>query len=426
LVNVTINQTVDMASERQIRERKGLPMCVTPNGVSVGRRYFALWTRPGDMPRWQRFRRWIAGVDASDRKPLFSTMRRSTKPKPPGLTALEALPVSSNPNDFHVLATKERDSADVESLSLGEWIATSGAAFSTGLGRASSLGLSLFLGLVNIRLGYWWDSGIRQEERPGEYPQSLWRRLKRFPTTLFRAQSMLLTEWRGRFYGPARWFWYLSDGGHFENTGLYELLRRRVRFMIVSDAGEDPDYQWGDVALLMQQVREDFGAQIVWIDFQSVREQADKMEDLRLGKMTAEDKAVEERKSAAQRRAARWESILNAFDDLSLRPEAWIRDWINPDSLGALSQIQRKSRYHAALARVTYFEGDDICWILLLKLGLDECFTQDLINYGKVNPASPNTPTFDQVFDDIQWESYRALGQQIGRQTVAVSLGRKS
>jgi choline dehydrogenase-like flavoprotein len=422
-INMTINESVDIASERDIRERKGLPMCVTPNGVSVGRRYFALWTRPGNMPWWQRLRRWIAGIDASDRKPLFSKIRRSTKPKAPALTALKALPVSSNPNEFHVLATKESHSADVESLSLGDWIAISGAAFSTGLGRATSLGLSLFLGLVNIRLGYWWDSGIRQEERPGEYPQSFWRRLKRLPTTLFRAQSMLLAEWRGRFYGPARWFWYLSDGGHFENTGLYELLRRRVRFMIVSEAGADPDYEWSDVALLMQQVREDFRAEIVWIDFKSVREQANKVENVRLTKMTAEDRAVEARKSAAQRRAERWEGLLNAFGDVSPRPDAWIRDWIDPDSLGALSEIQREGRYHAALARVTYFEGDDVCWILLLKPGLDVRFTQDLTNYGKVNPAFPNTPTFDQFFDDIQWESYRSLGQQIGLQTLAVSPG---
>lgn len=234
---------------------------------------------------------------------------------------------------------------------------------------------------------------------------------------------MLLAEWRGRFYGPARWFWYLSDGGHFENTGLYELLRRRVRFMIVSEAGADPDYEWSDVALLMQQVREDFRAEIVWIDFKSVREQANKVENVRLTKMTAEDRAVEARKSAAQRRAERWEGLLNAFGDVSPRPDAWIRDWIDPDSLGALSEIQREGRYHAALARVTYFEGDDVCWILLLKPGLDVRFTQDLTNYGKVNPAFPNTPTFDQFFDDIQWESYRSLGQQIGLQTLAVSPG---
>jgi hypothetical protein len=45
-----------------------------------------------------------------------------------------------------------------EPLSLGRWVAISGAAFSTGTGYRTSLGLSLLAGLANIRLGYWWNS----------------------------------------------------------------------------------------------------------------------------------------------------------------------------------------------------------------------------------------------------------------------------
>ena len=33
---------------------------------------------------------------------------------------------------------------------------------------------------------------------------------------------------------------YLSDGGHFENLGLYEMVLRRCRYIVVSDAGEEP------------------------------------------------------------------------------------------------------------------------------------------------------------------------------------------
>jgi choline dehydrogenase-like flavoprotein len=380
-VNVTINETVDAASEREIRERKSLPMCITPHGVSVGRRYFARWARPDSLPHWQRFRRWLAGVDGGDSMPFLPWPRKPANANPPALTALEALPVSSNPNDFHVLKTKESESAEVESLSLGEWIGISGAAFSTGIGRATNLPLSLFMGLANVRLGYWWDSGIRNEERPGRYPQSLWRRLKRLPVTLFRAQSMLLAEWRARFHGPSRWFWYLSDGGHFEVTGLYEMLRRRLRFMIVSDAGEDPNYQWNDISLLTQQVREDFDAEIVWLTRQA---------------------------AAGGARMNGW----GAFP-LPTLPPLWIQQWIDPDTLGSLNDIRRKGAFHAALARVTYFGSDDVSWILLFKPGLDNDLTQDLLNYGDVNTAFPQTPTFDQFFDDIQWESYRALGQQI-------------
>jgi len=53
-------------------------------------------------------------------------------------------------------------------------------------------------------------------------------------------------------------------------------------------------------------------------------------------------------------------------------------------------------------------------WILLLKPSLSKELTEDIVNYGKEHPDFPQQSTFDQVFDDIQWESYRALGEQIG------------
>ncbi len=442
LVNVTVNETIDSASERDIRERKGLPMCLTPHGVSVGRKYFARWTKPDDLPRWQKFRRWLDGVDWADAVPWpsFSTRGRCESPAAIAeqnlpLTALEALPAPGDPNAFHVLKSKSSESAEVESLTLGAWIGISGAAFSTGIGRGTRLPLALFLGLTNVRLGYWWDSGIRSEERPGRYPQSLWRRLKRLPVSLLRAQSMLLSEWQGRFHGPSQWFWYLSDGGHFENTALYEMLRRRLKFMIVTDGGADEEYQWGDVALLTQQVREDFSAEIVWLEWpithkveENKREETKKsleksVEEASRAATKSEPRAVEKkwsedksaRADAAQRKKEMWQSIVaecEAAKDL----DPWIQDWIDPGMLGALDVIKRESPCHAALARVDYGDGSgDVSWILLLKPSLSKGLTEDILNYAQVNKAFPQTPTFNQVFDDIQWESYRALGQQIGR-----------
>ncbi|MEP6808780.1 MAG: GMC oxidoreductase, partial [Chthoniobacterales bacterium] len=374
-INVCVNETVDFASDRDVRERKGLPMCVTPHGVSVGRRYFAEWTGPDQWPRWQKIRRWINGMDAEDSKPLSDRRK----------IALKALPVSSDPNAFHVLKTKESASAESEALSLGAWTAISGAAFSTGRGRATDLGLSAFMGLANVRLGYWWDSGVREQDRPGRYPPSGWRFFKRFPITLFRMQSLLVSEWRGRYHGASRWFWYLSDGGHFEVTGLYELLRRRVPFMIVSDGGEDPLYRWGDIALLTQQTREDFGAQIEWMS---------------------------PNPSDGAPRLQGWPALPGV-------PE-WIQKWIKPDTIGALSDLGRDGKFHAALARVTYGSARTAeSWILLLKPGVGADLTEDIVNYGAENDSFPQQPTFDQIFDDIQWESYRALGEQIAAEVLA-------
>ena len=55
---------------------------------------------------------------------------------------------------------------------------------------------------------------------------------------------------------------HLTDGGHFENLGVYELLRRRCRYIVVCDAGADPEATFGDLGLAVQRARTDLGAQI--------------------------------------------------------------------------------------------------------------------------------------------------------------------
>jgi hypothetical protein len=55
---------------------------------------------------------------------------------------------------------------------------------------------------------------------------------------------------------------YLSDGGHFENLGIYELVRRRVRFIICSDADADPAFSFGDLGNAIDHCRRDFGVEI--------------------------------------------------------------------------------------------------------------------------------------------------------------------
>jgi hypothetical protein len=55
---------------------------------------------------------------------------------------------------------------------------------------------------------------------------------------------------------------HLADGGHFENLGIYELLRRRCRYIIVGDAGADPGATLADLGQAVQRARADLGAQI--------------------------------------------------------------------------------------------------------------------------------------------------------------------
>jgi len=54
----------------------------------------------------------------------------------------------------------------------------------------------------------------------------------------------------------------LSDGGHFDNTGLYELIRRKVKLIVLCDGSADPEYHFDDLGNVTERVRADFGVQI--------------------------------------------------------------------------------------------------------------------------------------------------------------------
>src|SRR5207244_2665658 len=54
----------------------------------------------------------------------------------------------------------------------------------------------------------------------------------------------------------------LSDGGHFENIAVYELIRRHCRFIIASDCGADPEVAFDDLGNLVRRVREDFDVEL--------------------------------------------------------------------------------------------------------------------------------------------------------------------
>src|SRR6185295_5159428 len=55
---------------------------------------------------------------------------------------------------------------------------------------------------------------------------------------------------------------YLTDGGHFDNTGLYALVERGCRYIVVSDCGADPKAQFEDIGVAIRRCRIDFGAEI--------------------------------------------------------------------------------------------------------------------------------------------------------------------
>ncbi|MCA6111276.1 hypothetical protein [Bradyrhizobium cenepequi] len=134
-------------------------------------------------------------------------------------------------------------------ISLGTAIAISGAAASPNMGYHSSPAITFLLALFNVRLGWWFGN-------PGAEGAQTYH----LPGPAF-ALRPLVDETFGLTTDENPYV-YLSDGGHFENLGLYEMVRRRCRHIIVVDAGQDPDYGFEDLGNAVRKIAIDLGVTI--------------------------------------------------------------------------------------------------------------------------------------------------------------------
>ncbi|GAB7528281.1 hypothetical protein PS3A_06890 [Pseudomonas sp. 3A(2025)] len=311
LINVTLNLTVDPAEQLVQRDRKGKPLCLAPSGQAAPASVSYIYDG--------------------------ETRQRSNQNKGIG-------------------ETQQR-------RSLAHWIATSGAAVSTGLGRATTLGTSLSLGLSNLRLGTWWPSNFLEE---GETANSsrVWR--DKYWARVFPTQTYLFYELTAHFHGLRRDYQYLSDGGHFENTATYELIRegRKIELIVMCDCGADPTYQFDDLANLIRLARIDQGLEI------------------------QEDTGVQQVADLAP--------YFGSIENFA-KPGA-------DDSLRCAMLFNVMDRHDRRNAR-----------ILLLKPNVTARLPVDVLNYANAHPTFPNESTADQFFNEAQFESYRQLGLQIGQ-----------
>lgn len=145
------------------------------------------------------------------------------------------------------------------SLTLGSAIAISGAAVNPNMGYHSSPAVTFLLTLFDARLG-WWLPNPNHPMRP------------QADSTPFFGR-WLIAEMLGRTHDGGKYV-HLSDGGHFENLGLYELVRRRCRFILSVDAAADPARGFADLGNAVQKCRVDFGVDI-HIDVSALRPRAD-------------------------------------------------------------------------------------------------------------------------------------------------------
>ncbi|WP_159471145.1 patatin-like phospholipase family protein [Dyadobacter sp. 3J3] len=231
-------------------------------------------------------------------------------------------------------------------ISLGTAMTISGAAASPNMGYHSSPLIAFLMTLFNVRLGWWLGN-------PGPAGDETFDR----PTPLFAVKPIFdeliaNTDELNKYV-------YLSDGGHFENLGIYEMVLRRNRFILVSDAGCDEKCTLEDLGNAIRKIRIDLGISIDFDEGFNIRARS---------------------------------------NDPNPEGQSW------------------------ALGRIRYSEVDkqragnscsnDVDGLLLyIKPAFYGKEPRDVFNYASINAAFPHESTADQFFSESQFESYRALGK---------------
>ena len=251
--------------------------------------------------------------------------------------------------------TEYCDSAGLEALDpridVAAAMAISGAAVSSNMGRNSVRPLALTLTMLNLRLGYWLPNPrYVAPANDGERP----RLRDWFKSAVYFASEAfgLLDERMSDIY--------LTDGGHIENLGLYQLLKRRCKLIVVVDGEQDGDYGFSSLVALQRFARIDLGVRI-HLPWEEVRDSA-KMVDAMM-------------------------------------------------SNGALPANFDAKGKHVAVGEIDYGEGAGQKGLLVyVKASLSGDENDYILDYKRRYPAFPHETTGDQFFSEEQFEAYRALG----------------
>jgi hypothetical protein len=360
VINTTVNETMDARTKVQNQDRKGTGLALGPCGLSLGIRHHLLTDSAG-----------CSATYPADGYRVFKGARENGRTPEP--------------------------------LSVGRWMSISGAAFSAAAGANTTVPIAILAGMFNVRLGYWWDSGMPASAGPFDFGARQWTPWVTFEAML-PVQSALLAEMLARTRGTAGRLWNLSDGGHFENMGGYELIRRRLPVIVIVDAEADPDYEFQGLSDLVRKARLDFDAEIKFLSTAQLA-----------GRLAGDLPVLPE-------------SARRYFGDLgALRRGRWTDESV-PGMDGAIKRFMievdrsRVSQAHAALATIAYGDGATRSWLVYVKATLMGDEPEDVCHYHRAHPAFPQETTNDQFFDEAQWESYRRLGLHIGHRVLTPEL----
>jgi hypothetical protein len=249
---------------------------------------------------------------------------------------------------------------DVGGPNLATAMAASGAAVSPNWGYHTNPVTAFLMTMFDVRLGLWIPNprhsplaGQKLGVKPDKPPM---------PSSPVFAPARLASELLGRVNDTSNYV-YLTDGGHFDNMGLYELVRRRCYKIVICDAEEDGDYSYEGIGDAIRKCRIDFGAEIE-LDLSPTRPNAKS----RLSTAHVIRGTIRYPETPSDQKGAVW--YIKA--SLTGKPPAAGEETNElPDAPG------------------------------------------DVQNYKLQHPHFPHDSTAEQWFTESQFESYRRLGQNI-------------
>ena len=238
-------------------------------------------------------------------------------------------------------------------INIATAVAISGAAASPNWGYHTDPATAFLMTMFNVRLGWWLFNPRRPET-------------KSLPSPRF-APLELTKELLGMVNDTSK-FVYLSDGGHFDNMGLYELVRRRCYRIVICDAEQDENYRFEGIANAIRKCRIDFGVEIT-LD----------LSDLRLVELTGNCKS-------------HWAEGKIRYPETPAEPQH------EGEILYIKSSLTGAGKYCVG-------EG---------KSNIDlPTEPIDIINYKFTHQHFPHDTTANQWFTESQFESYRRLGYHV-------------
>ncbi|OBA68771.1 hypothetical protein A5641_17570 [Mycobacterium sp. 1554424.7] len=261
-------------------------------------------------------------------------------------------------------------------------VAVSGAAFASAMGRHQK-GFEKLLAISGARLGTWLpnpkfvanlagaenDECLDPKDNTRPWPRSL---------PAMRGAGYYYRELFGFNYSDGRLV-QVTDGGHYENLGLVEALRRRSRLIFCVDGGGDAPPLASGLADALRLAEYELGVTVTFDDFPGYS-----LRDLTPGSGEPFKKG-------------------DAFDSLN----------------------DRLAKRTVAVGLITYpaasglTEGKERRGVLIFtKAVLCRDFPEWLLTYAAANPVFPHDPTSDQWFNEGQFAAYTEMGRIMGRQAL--------